>query len=81
MVELSVHEAECKRLILVIYKTVQEIVPARAMEYKALIYMVSGIRNRHNMAGGFSVNQRVFGAVKMDSRLTDLSKPAECFDL
>eukprot|EP00971_Amphidinium_carterae_P336272 6472541-Amphidinium_carterae.1 len=51
--------AECKKLI---YKTVQEMVPTTAMEFEALIYMVAGVRNRHNMAGGFSPNQRVFGS-------------------
>eukprot|EP00971_Amphidinium_carterae_P353043 6492804-Amphidinium_carterae.1 len=51
--------AECKRLI---YKTVQEVVPCSDMEFEALVYMVAGVRNRHNMTGGFSPNQRVFGS-------------------
>eukprot|EP00971_Amphidinium_carterae_P352936 6492777-Amphidinium_carterae.1 len=50
--------AECKRLI---YKTMEECVPSTQQELEALIYTVAGVRNRHNVASGFSPNQRVFG--------------------
>eukprot|EP00971_Amphidinium_carterae_P177617 3522989-Amphidinium_carterae.1 len=50
--------AECKHLI---YKTIEESVPTTAQKLEALIYVIAGVRNRHNMAAGFSPNQKAFG--------------------